>query len=95
MVPEGVSRNGPVRIRAILFAPDRPPVQQGQTKFIHGQEIIDYIWICLRPDESRPECETRYNFGLWGIYEPIIRFFKAAEHRPTDITEIYTALKIE
>jgi hypothetical protein len=95
IVPEELSKNVPVRVRAILFAPDRPPAQQGQTKFIHGQEVIDYIWMCLRPDKPRPESETRYNLGLWGIYEPLISFFKTAEHKPNNITEIYTALNIE
>ncbi|MHA2030597.1 MAG: hypothetical protein ACW99Q_14510 [Candidatus Kariarchaeaceae archaeon] len=83
-----------VRIRTIFFAPDRPMSSKGQTKYIYGEEIINYIWTCLRPDHPRQECETRYDFTRWGTYEPIIRFFKKANNKPSSIQEVYDAFEI-
>jgi len=92
VVPENLVANGKVRIRPILFAPDRQPSEKGQTKFIHGQELIDYVWACLRPDEARATCVTRYDFGLWGLYEPLVRLFKDSEHKPT-MGDVYGTLR--
>lgn len=68
------------RIKAALFAPDRPePTQPNQQRYIYGEEIINYIWRCLRPKEKRPLSQTRYDYGLWGTYEEIVRYFKYKE----------------
>lgn len=65
------------RLRAIFFAPDRSvPKEANQQRYIHGDEILSYIWRCLRPTKVRPSSQTRYDFGLWGAYEEIIRYFK-------------------
>lgn len=65
-----------ISIRGLLFAPDRPIPRRNQPRYIHGQEMLDVIWFCLCPDTPRPECAVRYDFGLWGIYDPIVRYFK-------------------
>jgi hypothetical protein len=91
-VPENVLNGVRVRIRALLFAPDRMPAAPGQTKYIHGQELLDYIWNCLQPEHRRAECEDRYDFGLWGPYEPLVRFFKCQAHKPADVASIYKTL---
>lgn len=92
---EEINRGLKTRIRAILFAPDRPPSQRGQTKFIHGEEMIDYIWLCLQPDKPRLNCETRYDFGLWSGHEQLVRFFKTTEHKPAEIRNVYAALDVQ
>jgi len=63
-------------IRGVLFAPDRGAPARNQLRFVYGQEMIDYIWACYCPAERRPESATRYDFNLWGIYHPIVRYFK-------------------
>ncbi len=49
---------------------------RNQPRFVYGQEMIDYIWKCFCPAEPREQCATRYDFNLWGIYQPIVCYFK-------------------
>jgi hypothetical protein len=60
-----VSRRG-VQVRAILFAVSRIARMPSQAPFIHGRELLDYIWRCLRPEVPRAKCATLYNHELWG-----------------------------
>lgn len=85
------------RIRAILFAPDRhAPTQPNQQRYIYGEEIINYIWRCLRPQEKRPLSQTRYDYGLWGTYEEIVRYFKYKKgDNPGNINELYAHFKLK
>ncbi len=63
-------------IRGILFAPDRPTPRRNQLRYVPGNEIIGFIWRCLCPDTERTYCDIRYDFGLWGGYQPIVIYFK-------------------
>jgi hypothetical protein len=63
-------------LRGVLFAPDREAPLPNQPRFVYGQEIIDFSWKCFCPDKPRKQCATRYDFNLWGIYQPIVRYFK-------------------
>ena len=85
------------RIRAIFFAPDRQaPTQPNQQHYIYGEEILNYIWQCLRPKEIRLLSQTRYDYGLWGTYEKIVRYFKYKEvDNPGNIHELYAYFNLE
>jgi len=64
-------------IRPILFAIDRPAPTKNHVKYVHGQEILDYIWKCLRPDESRIDCSVTYNYEAWGEeFADLVKYFK-------------------
>lgn len=84
------------RIRAVLFAPDRQaPTQPNQQRYIYGEEILSYIWRCLRPQEIRPLSQTRYDYGLWGIYEKIVRYFKYKEgDNPGNMNDLYAQFNL-
>jgi hypothetical protein len=83
-----------VVIRPLFFAPDRPSPGLNQPRYINGQEITHFIWRCFRPELPRDDCETRYDFGLWGIYEDIVREFKAMNRQqvPT-MADIYASIE--
>lgn len=81
-------------IRAILFAPDRGAPARNQIRYIHGQEIINYIWKCLRPEQPRPMSATRYDFGAWSVYKDLIRYFKGLDRKPEDLQSIYDHLEL-
>jgi hypothetical protein len=86
-----------VRIRALFFAPDRDaPVHKNQTRYIYGAELLGYIWSCLCPSQEREECQTRYDFSLWGTYEDIVRYFKRINDQGSGTMEdLYHALQVE
>ena len=63
-------------IRGVLFAPDEGMPEPNQPRFIPGEEILQFIWSCLCPDHERPFCDVRYDFGLWGGFQDIVKYFK-------------------
>jgi hypothetical protein len=70
------------QIRSVLFAPDRlTEPSPNEIRYVSGEELIGYIWKCLCPEGHRDKCGTRYDFGLWGSWEPIVRVFKDARRR--------------
>ena len=78
------------RIRAIIFHLGYSSPDKNQSHFIGFEEIMNFIWQCLRPEDQRSECQTIYDFGLWGsLYEPIVRYFKDKQRQepgtPTDL----------
>lgn len=82
-----------ISIRGVLFAPDRPTPKENQPRFIHGQEMVDFIWNCFCPSRPRANCATRYDFDLWGIYQPLVRYFKDRHHEGLSqgtMKDIYT-----
>lgn len=64
------------RIRAILFGMNRGQPRHNQPKYIPGSVVMRYVWECMHPDEPRFDCQTAYDYRLWGPYEPIVRYFK-------------------
>ena len=82
------------RIRAIFFAPDcERPKECNQPRYVFGQEMLQFIWQCLRPTEERSGCQVRYDFGLWGPYEKIVRCFKEAQEPFASVNELYEAVE--
>jgi len=61
---------------------------------ITGQDIIDYIWMCLCPQVPRGTCSEKYDLKLWGDeFEHLITFFKGSEAKPT-LSAFYTHFNI-
>lgn len=85
------SRDKLSRIRAIIFAPDRSAPRPNQIRFVCGEEIVNFIWRCLRPASIRSQCAARYDFKMWGKYEGLVRIFKGTKQKPS-MDEIYSNL---
>ena len=90
IVPKEISKNN-IRFRTIIFAPDRPKPSLGQIRYVYGGEIIDFVWRCLCPEESRVDCETKYDYGLWGNYEELVRYFKRVDRKPNSLDKLYVS----
>lgn len=73
---EYLSGFGPIQIRPMLVAFERPLPRNGQLRFINGSTILDYIWDCFNPVVPRNNCATQYDLGAWGEYEQIVKFVK-------------------
>lgn len=79
-----------VRIRGLLFSPERGSRRVNQPWFVPGPQLFGYVWHCLCPQKPRQSCATTYDFQLWGDYEPIIRYFKSrGDGGPGDIKTLY------
>lgn len=79
-----------VRIRGLLFSPERKSRRSNQPWFVTGPEIMQYVWQCLCPPTPRTSCATTYDFQLWGNHEPIVRYFKSVgTDGPGDIDALY------
>jgi hypothetical protein len=68
-----------IRVRCVLFSPERDKHRANQPWFLEGQPIFNYLWRCLHPTEPRSQCATTYDFGSWGSeLAPLVRYIKAS-----------------
>lgn len=66
-----------VLLRPIIFSLENSNSTSNPKTYISGEEVIDYIWLCLCPGAKRADCSTIYPLSNWGIeFEPIVNFFK-------------------
>jgi len=66
-------------LKFLLFAPEQTR-KENSGPLIYGNDMIQYIWECMRPEEHRVDCATNYNRTLWGYqFNPIVAYFKDPE----------------
>jgi hypothetical protein len=91
--PPSVEGPGGVRVRCLLFSPERDSRRNNQPWFLPGPPLLAHIWRCLRPPTPRPTCSTTYDFGLWGQdLEPLVRCFKEASQQPITFADVLRQL---
>lgn len=79
-----------VRIRGLLFSPERDSRRLNQPWFLPGPQLFRYIWKCLCPEIPRQSCATTYDFQLWGNHELVVRYFKSCGSKgPGDMKTLY------
>lgn len=67
---------GTITIRPLLFHFKKTNGGRG-IKFVDWDEINNFIWKCLCPDEIRKSCGVRYDFNAWGSeFTQIVRAYK-------------------
>lgn len=88
-------RYGKITLRPMLFAPDRPEPRPNQPRYVHGQEMMDFIWQCLNPEELREHCATDYSVDVWGDFMDIVQLLKT-RHKdkvgPCTMDDLYKEL---
>jgi hypothetical protein len=84
------------RLRFLLVAPDQNRSVDSPKPYIYGNDMIQYIWNCFRPDVQRQSCGVRYNWSLWGEqYIKLVRYFKDKKRTaPGDIDSIYAYFEL-
>lgn len=90
-----IVRTDGIQARAILFATGRVSRRAEQAPFIHGQQVLDYIWRCLRPPTPRPACSTTYDYQLWGdpVLVRLVQYFKGrSDSNPGTVKECESAV---
>lgn len=68
----------PTRIRPVLFHLGRKAPNRNQAWFVGYQEIMNFIWRCLRKEFQPDGCQREYDYVLWGpVIESIVDYFKS------------------
>lgn len=52
-------------------------------KYIHGDEMFDFIWSCLNTSKKIPTCSRRYGYDGWKDLTVYVKFFKNKDQKVT------------
>ena len=57
--------------------------------------MLRFVWLCFRPEQRRPQSDTRYNYELWGPqFTAMAKYFKdPARQTAGTIEELYRELQ--
>lgn len=68
-----------------FFCPSLPEWNNSRKgyKYIHFDEVIDFIWKCLNKTEEIESCSKTYNYKNWNEFKPYILIFKQQNKKPT------------
>lgn len=82
------------QLRLVLFAPDQIRDANRSRPAIYGDDMVNFIWKCLRPTSRRAGCAVDYNPELWGHqFNDLIAYFKdRARQTPGEVSHVYAAL---
>lgn len=62
-----------------------PQLEQWTTngyKYIHFEEVSNYIWTCLNNQEEVDSCSRKYDYEGWNEFKDYVIFFKDQEKAP-------------
>jgi len=84
----------PTRLRPVLFHLGRREPSRNQAWFVGYQEIMIFIWRCLRKEFQPNSCQREYDNGLWGpVIESIVDYIKSeTRNEPGTPEELVRAL---
>jgi hypothetical protein len=83
-------RDGLCQLRLVLFAAEQQRNGSRPRPYVFEDDILTFVWTCFRPEQRRAQCDTHYNYELWGPqFVEIVQYFKKAEKRPESIKELY------
>ena len=82
----------PGMVRFVLFSPDQTRDSTRNTRpVIFGDDMLAFIWKCMRPAVPRPECAVDYNPELWGYhFNELVAYFKdPLRESPGTVDDLY------
>lgn len=74
---------GKFKFKFTFFCPSLQKWEGIGFKYIHGKEMIDFVWECLNETKKIKTCSRRYDFGGWNELQHYVRFFKGRTNEPT------------
>jgi len=86
---------GKFNFKFTFFAPSLGEWNGKGFKYIHGNEIIDFVWECLNDLNKIKTCSRIYDFTGWNEYLEYVLFFKEARSKITleDFEKHFKAIK--
>lgn len=79
-------------IKFIFFCPSLEEWNSEGFKYIHGKELIDFVWKCLNTNNIIDNCSRRYNYIHWREYTKIVEYFKS-RNEPGEINDLIENFK--
>jgi hypothetical protein len=78
----------------VLFAPDHTRETKHRRPAIYGDDMVKFIWKCLRPTDTRVGCAVDYNRNLWGHqFNALVAYFKDwSRQAPGKVEDVYLAV---
>lgn len=87
--------NGLFRLKFTFFAINKAKPGDSDIKYIHGQEVLDYCWTCLRTNQQIDSCSRQYDYTLWGEFEKLVRYFKEKRvESPGNFKDLYSHFSV-
>lgn len=82
---------GAAKLRFIPFATEQERRNGQGRPYLFADDLLDFVWLCFRPEQRRPLCDDRYNYELWGQqFTAIVQHLKDPNrHTPGTIGDLY------
>lgn len=77
------NKTGKYEIKFTFFCPQLNEWDGNGYKYIHGSEIMSFIWQCLNTQEKIDSCSRQYNLSGWMELAPYVKYFKQRSTVPT------------
>lgn len=65
------------RLRFVPFAAEQDRPDAHARPYLFANDLMNFVWLCFRPEQRRPLCDDHYNYELWGPqFTAMVRYFK-------------------
>jgi hypothetical protein len=82
---------GAAKLRFIPFATEQERCNGQGRPYLFVDDLLDFVWLCFRPEQRRQLCDDHYNYELWGPpFIAMVQHFKDPNrHTPGTIEDLY------
>jgi hypothetical protein len=83
--------SGVAKLRFVPFAAEQVRPEAHARPYVFANDLLEFVWLCFRPEQQRPRCDDHYNYELWGPqFISMVRYFKAPNrHAPGTMEDLY------
>jgi len=69
--------SGAAKLRFVPFAAEQERPDAHARPYLFADDLLEFLWLCFRPEQQRPLCDDHYNYELWGPqFTAMVRYFK-------------------
>ena len=82
----------PAKLRFVPFAAEQTRPNGQARPYVFADDLIEFVWKCLKPDRRRPLSDDNYNYELWGPqFMTMVRHFKNCNRDACTVEDLYGA----
>jgi hypothetical protein len=81
------------KLRFVPFATEQERPEAHARPYLFANDLLEFVWLCFRPEQQRPLCDDHYNYELWGPqFVQMVQSFKDTNRTtPPTLADLYTA----